>query len=131
MFIRQNISQTAKISKIYENYPIFYIFILTNVKIWIIIRRKILNIYLEVNKMKSTGMVRRVDELGRIVLPIEIRKVLDIKVKDHIEIFTDDNRIILQKYQPFCIFCGNAENVVYFAEKRVCAECIEKLKQQL
>jgi transcriptional pleiotropic regulator of transition state genes len=81
--------------------------------------------------MKSTGMVRRVDELGRIVLPIEIRKVLDIKVKDHIEIFMDDGRIVLQKCQPFCIFCGNGENIVYFGGKRVCSECIEKLKEQL
>ncbi|MBE6530918.1 MAG: AbrB/MazE/SpoVT family DNA-binding domain-containing protein [Ruminococcaceae bacterium] len=81
--------------------------------------------------MKSTGIVRKVDELGRIVLPIEIRKVMDIKVKDAIEIFTDSDQIILQKYQPSCIFCGNADNVIYFNGKRVCADCIEKLKQQM
>ena len=81
--------------------------------------------------MKSTGVVRKVDELGRIVLPIEIRKVLDIKQKDAIEIFTDDDKIILQKYQPACIFCKNIENIVYFNGKRVCAECVEKLKTQL
>lgn len=79
--------------------------------------------------MKSTGIVRKVDELGRIVLPIEIRKVMDIKVKDAIEIFTDSDQIILQKYQPSCVFCGNADNVIYFNGKRVCADCIEKLKQ--
>jgi transcriptional pleiotropic regulator of transition state genes len=80
--------------------------------------------------MKSTGVVRKVDELGRIVLPIEIRKVLDIKQKDAIEIFTDSDRIILQKYQPACVFCNNADNVVYFNGKRVCSACVEKLKSQ-
>jgi len=69
--------------------------------------------------------------LGRIVLPIEIRKVLDIKQKDAIEIFTDDDKIILQKYQPACIFCNNAGDVVYFNGKRVCTDCIEKLKAQV
>ena len=81
--------------------------------------------------MKSTGIVRKVDELGRIVLPVEIRKVLDIKVKDPIEIFIDSDQIILQKYQATCIFCNDADNVLYFSGKRVCAACIEKLKQQL
>lgn len=81
--------------------------------------------------MKSTGIVRKVDELGRIVLPIEIRKIMDIKVKDSVEIFTDDSRIILQKYSPACTFCNNADNVVYFNGKRICADCIEKIKGQL
>ena len=81
--------------------------------------------------MKSTGVVRKVDELGRIVLPIEIRKVLDIKQKDAIEIFTDEDKIILQKYQPACIFCDNVDDVVYFNGKRVCAECIKMLKEQM
>lgn len=80
--------------------------------------------------MKSTGVVRRVDELGRIVLPIEIRKTLDIQQKDAIEIFTDEDRIILQKYQPACLFCGKMEDVVYFNGKRVCAACIARLKEQ-
>ncbi|MBO5683256.1 MAG: AbrB/MazE/SpoVT family DNA-binding domain-containing protein [Clostridia bacterium] len=80
--------------------------------------------------MKSTGIVRKVDELGRIVLPMEIRKVMDIKEKDAIEIFTEADQIILQKYQPACIFCNQVENVLYFNGKRVCAACVEKLKQQ-
>lgn len=80
--------------------------------------------------MKSTGVVRKVDELGRIVLPIEIRKVLDIKQKDAIEIFTDDDKIILQKYQPACIFCKNASDVIYFNGKRICKTCVEQLKTQ-
>lgn len=81
--------------------------------------------------MKSTGVVRKVDELGRIVLPIEIRKILDIKQKDAVEIFTDNDRIILQKYQPACLFCNSADKIVYFNGKRVCADCINRLKEQL
>ncbi len=81
--------------------------------------------------MKSTGVVRKVDELGRIVLPIEIRKTLDIQQKDAIEIFTDEDRIVLQKYQPACIFCNNIEDVIYFNGKRICRQCVEKLKNQL
>ena len=80
--------------------------------------------------MKSTGMVRKVDELGRIVLPIEIRKTLDIEQRDALEIFVDEDRIVLQKYQPACIFCSQVDNIVYFNGKRVCASCLAKLKEQ-
>lgn len=80
--------------------------------------------------MKSTGIVRKVDELGRIVLPMSIRQTMDIKEKDSLEIFTDDERIILQKYQPACVFCNDADNVVYFNGKRICSACLEKIKQQ-
>ena len=80
--------------------------------------------------MKSTGVVRKVDELGRIVLPIEIRNVLDIKPKDALEIFTDNDKIVLKKYEPSCIFCNDVDNVVYFNGKRICGACIEKLKEQ-
>lgn len=78
--------------------------------------------------MKSTGVVRRVDELGRIVLPIEIRKMMDISVKDAVEIFTDGDRIVLQKYQPACLFCNDADGITYFNDKRICQKCIEKIK---
>ncbi len=81
--------------------------------------------------MKSTGVVRKVDDLGRIVLPIEIRKVLDIKHKDAIEIFTDNDRIVLQKYAPSCIFCNDTEDVIYFNGKRVCTACIKQLNEQI
>ena len=80
--------------------------------------------------MKSTGVVRKVDELGRIVLPIEIRKTLDIQQKDAIEIFVEEDKIILQKYQPACIFCNNADNIIYFNEKRVCRACVAKMKKE-
>lgn len=81
--------------------------------------------------MKSTGVVRKVDELGRIVLPMEIRKVLDIKEKDAVEIFTDGDSIVLRKYAPSCTFCSNVDNIVYFKGKRICAECFKQIKDQL
>ncbi len=80
--------------------------------------------------MKSTGVVRKIDELGRIVLPSGIRTHFDIKPNDALEIFTDGERIILQKYQPSCIFCDDADEVVFFAGKRICKTCIEKIKAE-
>ncbi len=78
--------------------------------------------------MKSTGMVRKVDELGRIVLPIEIRNTLGIESRDALEIFVEEDRIILHKYQPACIFCGNASEVEPFHGKLVCASCKKELR---
>ncbi|MDO4563375.1 MAG: AbrB/MazE/SpoVT family DNA-binding domain-containing protein [Clostridia bacterium] len=78
--------------------------------------------------MKSTGIVRKVDELGRIVLPIELRRTLDIEVKDSLEIYVDGSMIILKKYEPACLFCGNAKDVIYYGGKNICPECIEKIK---
>ena len=62
--------------------------------------------------MKSTGIVRKVDELGRIVLPVECRRVMEIEDKDALEVFVEDNTIILKKYEPACIFCGESRDVV-------------------
>ena len=81
--------------------------------------------------MKSTGIVRKIDELGRIVLPIAIRNTLDIKPKDSIEIFVDDDKIVLKKYQPSCIFCGNSDSVTVFRGKLVCADCISAIKRSI
>ena len=78
--------------------------------------------------MKSTGVVRRIDELGRIVLPIEIRRSLDINVKDPVEIFIDNERIILQKYSPSCIFCGEADDIVTYKDKKICKSCLAEMK---
>ncbi|MDY3863987.1 MAG: AbrB/MazE/SpoVT family DNA-binding domain-containing protein [Eubacteriales bacterium] len=78
--------------------------------------------------MKSTGMVRKVDELGRIVLPAEIRQNMDIETRDSLEIYTDGDRIVLQKYHPGCIFCMNVDNLVYFNQKRICPDCLAKIK---
>lgn len=80
--------------------------------------------------MKSTGIVRKLDELGRVVLPIEIRRTLDISVRDSLEIFVEDDRIILQKYHPACIFCNDARDVKTFKEKLVCVRCLEQLKAE-
>lgn len=77
--------------------------------------------------MKSTGIVRKVDELGRIVLPIELRRTLDINEKDSLEIYVDGSQIILKKYEPACIFCSNATDVKNFKGKNVCASCIAEL----
>ena len=77
--------------------------------------------------MKSTGIVRKVDELGRIVLPIELRRTLDINEKDSLEIYVDGSHIILKKYEPACIVCNSASNVVNFKGRNVCAECIKEL----
>ena len=75
--------------------------------------------------MKSTGIVRKVDELGRVVLPIEIRRTLDIAERDEIEIFMENDRIILQKYQPSCIFCNNAE-LFHFSYRRYIENCLRE-----
>ena len=77
--------------------------------------------------MKSTGIVRKVDELGRIVLPIELRRTLDILEKDSLEIYVDGNTIILKKYEPACIFCGNAKNVTHFKNKIICENCVKEI----
>lgn len=79
--------------------------------------------------MKSTGVVRKIDELGRIVLPIEIRRTLDIDVKDPMEIFIDEDTIILRKYESSCIFCGNARDNVIYKNKYICKACIEEMKK--
>ena len=79
--------------------------------------------------MKSTGIVRHIDELGRIVVPKEIRKKLGIANTDPVEIFTEGDRIILTKYSPVCHFCGQSENLTQFKEKNICAECIGQLKE--
>ena len=81
--------------------------------------------------MKSTGIVRKVDELGRIVLPIEMRRTLDIAERDALEIYVDGEIIILKKYHPACIFCENTKDIVSFMGKNVCPECISKLKARL
>lgn len=73
--------------------------------------------------MKSTGIVRKVDELGRVVLPIELRRTLGIDEKDALEIYVDQEKIILKKYEPACVFCGNASDVQVFRSKNVCREC--------
>lgn len=74
--------------------------------------------------MKSTGIVRKIDNLGRVVLPIELRRVLNLNVQDEIEIFVNQNQIILEKYSPdHCVFCGTTNDLVEHAEKHICRNC--------
>jgi len=77
--------------------------------------------------MKSTGIVRKVDELGRVVIPIELRRTLTIEERDSLEIYVDGDKIILRKYEPACIFCGNAEDVQNYRGKNVCRSCLSEL----
>ena len=77
--------------------------------------------------MKSTGIVRKVDELGRIVLPIELRRTLDIAERDALEIYVDGGSIVLKKYEPACIFCGEAKGVVAFEGRNICPACRKKI----
>ncbi len=77
--------------------------------------------------MKSTGIVRKVDELGRIVLPMELRRTFQLKPRDSIEIYTDNDMIILKKFQRTCVFCNSAEDVVEYKGKTVCSDCMAEL----
>lgn len=79
--------------------------------------------------MKATGIVRKIDELGRIVLPIETRKVLGINTKDPVEIYMDNDSIVLRKYEPACMFCGNADETIRFNGKLICKECFDKMNE--
>ena len=78
--------------------------------------------------MKSTGIVRKLDELGRITIPIELRRTLDIAEKDSLEIYVDDDRIILRKYEPTCVFCGSSKDVISFKGKNICPTCLNELR---
>jgi len=78
-------------------------------------------------RMKSTGIIRKVDELGRIVLPIEIRRTLDIEERDELEIFMDNDQIVLQKFEPSCIFCSSSQGLVSYRGKNVCQQCIRNI----
>ena len=78
--------------------------------------------------MKSTGVVRKVDELGRIVIPVELRRTLNIDVKDALEIYVDGDQVILKKYEPACIFCGDARDVINYKGKNICKKCLEEIR---
>ena len=79
--------------------------------------------------MKSTGIVRKVDELGRIVLPIELRRTLEIAERDSLEIYVEGSTIILKKYEPACIFCGDAKDVVNYKGRNICKKCLDEMKK--
>ena len=77
--------------------------------------------------MKATGIIRRVDELGRVVIPIEIRNQFNIVEKDPIEIYVDDSSIILKKYEPNCVFCGNTNDLIEYKGKLVSEKCSKEI----
>ena len=79
--------------------------------------------------MKSTCIIRKVDELGRIVLPIELRRTLDIAERDELEIYMENDRIILQKFEPACLFCGSSRNLLSYRRKNVCQEGAKKIAE--
>ena len=79
--------------------------------------------------MKATGIVRPVDPLGRVVIPVELRRNLGIKTEDSLEVFVDGEYIMLKKYEPACVFCGNEKDVVSNHGKNVCKTCIEEMKK--
>ena len=78
--------------------------------------------------MKTTGVIRQLDSLGRIVLPIELRRTLDIKTKDMLEILVEGNSVILRKYEPNCFFCGSGSNLSSYKDKMICRRCLRELK---
>lgn len=78
--------------------------------------------------MKSTGIVRKVDELGRIVLPIELRRTLDIGERDALEIYVEGSTVMLKKFRPTCIFCDSAKDVQAFKGKNICPKCLRELR---
>ena len=80
--------------------------------------------------MKSTGIVREIDTLGRIVLPIELRRTFDISAKDAIEVYTDHDMIILKKFQHSCLFCGEGDNLIEYKDKYVCPNCLKALNKR-
>jgi len=81
--------------------------------------------------MKSTGIVRRIDELGRIVLPAEMRRIFNINEKDAVEIFTKDDTIILKKWDAVCIFCGSSTDIKTFKDKSICSKCAKDIKSEV
>lgn len=78
--------------------------------------------------MKSTGIIRKVDELGRVVIPIELRNQFHIAEKDPIEIFVDGSSIILKKYEKSCLFCGNTKKLSEYKGKLICNKCLKQIK---
>lgn len=80
--------------------------------------------------MKATGIVRRIDELGRVVLPIELRRTMHLEVRDPVEIFMEGESIVLRKYEASCLFCGGGHQLTTFRGKQICGECLRQLKEK-
>ncbi len=81
--------------------------------------------------MKSTGIVRKLDELGRIVLPVELRRTLNIEDRAPLEIFVENNAVILRKYEPACLFCGSSQEITDYRGHGICKACLRDLSARL
>ncbi|MDN8591914.1 AbrB/MazE/SpoVT family DNA-binding domain-containing protein [Paenibacillus sp. 11B] len=81
--------------------------------------------------LKATGIVRRIDDLGRVVIPKELRRVHGIEEGDPLEFFVDGDKIILRRYQPGCFFCGNDESLNLFHGKQICTPCIKQAAENV
>ena len=79
--------------------------------------------------MKTIGIVRKVDKLGRIVLPVELRKTLGIGDRDDLEIAVDGDTVVLRKYNPACVFCDGVKEIGVFRGKNICMNCLRELQQ--
>jgi len=80
--------------------------------------------------MKSTGIVRQVDELGRVVIPVELRRNFEISDNNSLEIYVEDDKIILKKYDPSCVFCNTADNIQTYKNKNICQSCLNELSKK-
>jgi len=78
--------------------------------------------------MRATGVIRQIDAFGRIVLPAELRKVMNVQTGDNLEFFTEENQIIIKKYEVCCLFCNNQDDLIEFSGKKLCPVCLEKIK---
>ena len=81
--------------------------------------------------IKSTGIVRKIDDLGRIVIPKELRTTMNLKKKDSLEIFVEEDKIILSSYKPGCMFCGNMDNTIEYQDRNICKKCLNKMGKNM
>ncbi len=80
--------------------------------------------------VKATGIVRKVDDVGRIVVPVELRRVLDIENGDAVQFFVDGETVVLRRYDAGCVFCGRTEHVQEFGGRKVCASCMAAMPRR-
>ncbi len=81
--------------------------------------------------MKATGIIRPIDNFGRVVIPVELRETMKFNKKDPMEIFVEEDKIILKKYEPACVFCGSADDVIEYEGKMVCKKCLKNMQENI
>ncbi len=79
--------------------------------------------------MRAPGMIRKVDDLGRIVIPAEIRQAMELSKGDPVEMFLQEDQLVLRKFVPSCIFCGGVEGLVTYSGKNICGNCVDIIKK--